>query len=225
MMKAHDFSHAGRADLRRGRAVRCVLAASLLGCSSTQLVPESPVDGGLARAESAGIVVQADADAHDGPAYLPADIEPVKLRIHNGSGRGIHVSLDAIELAANGRESAAIPPQSIEPLPPITPMGFVPTYPMTHSGPAGVDLRLSSLYHDPRRELAFGPGALAARQAELVSKAFVGGFIDSGETREGFAYFAEPRGDVERLEVVVPVHTGQGSGALTTIMLPFVVES
>lgn len=200
------------------------LTGLLVGCSSPQLVPVSPMSGGTARAESEGIAVEAEPAARDEPSYLPADIEPLKVTIRNDSGRGIHIDLEAIELVGPSQTLATVSPLAIEPLPPITGLGLDPASPLTQAGPVGVDLRLQGSYFGPQRPFEYGPQRLAARQAEIAAKAFDGGYIDSGDTQVGFLYFKAPYSAGERLTLVIPVRTGQGSGALTTLTLAFVVE-
>jgi hypothetical protein len=199
----------------------------VLGCSTPQLVPQLPANGTLALAQSKGIAVEANAESHDRPAYLPGNIEPVKLTIRNDSDHGIHVDVDSIELVGAAHPVAANP-QSIRPLPPINSLGLDPASALYQPGAGVVDARSPGYgyygYYGMRPPMSYWDHQFEARQTEIVAKAFDGGFIDAGETQTGFLYFKGPYKDGQKLDLVVPLHTGQGSEALTTIELPFIVE-
>lgn len=219
----------GQGHRLRGAVVRAGVALSVIalaaGCSSPQLVPVTPSGSGTARVQSDGIAVEVDGDAGGSPIYLPADIEPVRITIHNASDRGIHVSLDSIELAKGDFALAAVEPTSIEPRPYVRGTGLDPASPFVQPGPGavGIDLRLATQYPALQRELSFGDTGVDARRAEIISKAFPDGFIEAGQTREGFVYFEDiPK--TGQLNLIIPVHTGQGSGAMTTLTVPLQVE-
>ena len=198
------------------------LAAS--GCSSPQLIAESPDDTSTVRAEAEGVAVEADAESGDRPKFLPSDVEAVKLVIHNRSERGVHVSADDIELAGSGQSITQITPQSIDPLPPVRTIGSNPAWPTAPNG-TPIDFRMAAQYQDPAMEQIYGERDMSARRAEISSKAFPGGYIESGKSLQGFVYFPEPRSKdkAKSLDLVVPVHTGEGSGAVVTLELPFKV--
>jgi hypothetical protein len=178
----------------------------------------------LALAKSEGIAVEANAESRDRPAYLPRNIEPVQLTIRNQSDRGIHVDVDSIELVGAIHPVAASP-QSIRPLAPVNSIGLDPASPLLQPGSAVLDPRLPGYaYYMVGRPLNSWDHRFEARQTEIVAKAFDGGYIDAGETQTGFLYFKGPHDDGQKLDLVIPVHTGEGSGTLTTIELPFVVK-
>jgi len=207
-------------------AISLSFIATVAGCSSPQLVPVTPSDSGTAWAQSEGVSVEVDGDAGGSPIYLPADIEPLRITIHNASDRGIHVSLDSIELTRGHFALAAVEPNTIEPRPYVTGMGLDPASPFAHSGPGavGIDLRLATQYPALHRELTFGDSGMDVRRHEIIRKAFPDGFIEAGQTREGFVYFEDIPKSKGQLNLVIPVHTGQGSGATTTLTVPLEVK-
>lgn len=214
----------GEAIGRAGVALAVIALAA--GCSTIQLVPVTPSGSGTAQVQSDGVSVEVDGDAEGSPIYLPADIEPVRITIHNASDRGIHVSLDSIELAHGDFALAAVEPKAIEPRPYVRGMGLDPASPFVQAGPgaAGIDLRLATQYPALQRELSFGDTGVDSRRAEILSKAFADGFIEAGQTREGFIYFEDIPEGAGLLNLIIPVHTGQGSGALTTLTVPLQVK-
>ena len=227
-MRSYSFSFGRQVPALRASAAVGLVTGVLLGCGTPQLVPQLPANGTLAQVESEGIAVEANAESRDRPAYLPRNVTPVQLTIRNESDHGIHVDVDAIELLGAAHPVAASP-QSIRPLAPINSLGLDPASPLLQPGSATADSRSLGygygFYDYARRPpLSYWDHQFEASQTEIVAKAFDGGFIDAGETVTGFLYFKGPYHEGQKLELVIPIHKGQGSGALTTIELPFVAE-
>lgn len=215
----------GEAVVRAGVALSAISLA-IAGCSSPQLVPVTPSGSGTAWVQSEGVSVGVDGEAGGTPRYLPAGIAPLRITIRNASDRGIHVALDSIELAKGDVAFFALEPKSIEPRPYVTGTGLDPASPFVQPGPGavGIDLRLATQYPALQRELAFGDTSVDTRRAEIISMAFADGFIEAGQTREGFVYFEDIPKSAGQLNLVIPVHTGQGSGAVTTFTVPLEVK-
>lgn len=205
-----------------GRVVFLFGAVVSSACSSTELIAQSPDDSSTVRAEAAGVAAEADAESGDRPQSLPSNVEAVKLVIHNKSDRGIHVSADDIELSGSGHQVTQITPQSINPRPPVQAIGSNPAWPQAPNG-TPIDMRMAAQYQDPALQNIYHDRDLSARKAEISGKAFTGGYIESGKSLQGFVYFPAPSSKAKNLDLVVPVHTGEGSGAVVTLELPFAV--
>jgi hypothetical protein len=214
--------------VRTVRAAVCfsALAAGIVACSTPQLVPVTPSGSETALVQSEGVAVEVDGRGEGTPAFLPANIEPVRVVIHNGSERGIHVSLDSIELAKDNVALSPVAPRDIEPLPYVTGTGLDPASPFAQSGvgPVGVDIRLATEFPAVYHQLTMGDTGVDMRRAEIIDKGFADGFIEAGQTREGFVYFENVPTHVQQLNLIIPVHTGQGSGAMTTLTVPLEVK-
>jgi hypothetical protein len=213
------------------RTVRAAVSFSLLtvgvaACSSPQLVPVTASGSGTALVQSEGVAVEVEGNAGGSPVFLPQSIEPVRVVIHNRSDRGIHVSLDAIELAKDDVALSPVEPRDIEPRPYVTSTGLDPASPFVQSGPGpvGVDIRLATEFPAVYHQLGVGQGGVDVRRREIIDKALAGGFIEAGQTREGFVYFENVPTDVDQLNLIIPVHTGQGSGRVTTLTVPLEVR-
>jgi hypothetical protein len=210
------------------RAAASLSALALVAaCSSAELVPVTPSGSGRAVVQSDGVSVEVDGDAGGSPVYLPMYVEPVRIAIHNGSDRGIHVSLDAIELTRNDVVSLSpVAPKDIEPRPYVRGTGLDPASPFAQTGPGsvGIDVRLATEYPAVYRGLTMGDTGIDVRRAEIIDKAFTDGYIEAGQTREGFVYFENVPTNADRLNLVIPVHTGQGSGTMTTLTVPLEVK-
>ena len=221
-----------------GRGLRLsagvALAALLAGCASEQLVPLGPTDNGEAKQTEGGVQVRAQVERPED--YIPPSLTPMKITVHNGSPAGVYVELEDIMLVADGRALTPIPPGSIEPRQRIVSVGLDPASPFTTQPPTSAPTIPQQL----ERGSAQGPGSLyepsvarpAAGQemfrqrarAEIVREAFTGGFIDSGQSRQGLVYFAKPPKGSDHVDLQVKARSGEGSGPAVVVEIPYALE-
>jgi hypothetical protein len=209
------------------------LAALLAGCASEQLVPLGASDNGEAKQTEGGVVVRAK--VRPPHYYLPNSVTPMRITVHNGSPDGVYVDLEDIMLVADGRAMTPLPPLSIEPRDPMPSVGLDPASPFTPSAPINTTAIPSA-----ERGTAQGPGSLyepsvvrpgasqemfrQRARAELARDAFTGGFIDSGQSRQGLVFFSKPPKGTEHVDLQVKARSGEGSGPAVVVEIPYTVE-
>jgi hypothetical protein len=210
------------------------LIGFLAGCASEQLVPLGPTDNGEAKQTEGGVQVRARVARHED--YMPKSLTPMKITVHNGSPDGVYVDLEDIVLVADGRALTPIPPSSIEPRQHIASVGLDPASPFTPTAPIN-----TPAVPNTERGSAQGPGSLyepsveqpgaglqmfrQRAKAEIAREAFSGGFIDSGQSRQGLVYFARPPKGSDHVDLQIKARSGEGSGPAVVVEIPYTVES
>jgi hypothetical protein len=218
-----------RRESRHGQgwsgALALLASSALLAACSAELVPLTPTADGNARAERSGIEVQAKVE----PAreYIPRSLTPVKIAVRNLSPQGVYVSLEDIRLVGEGTRLAAVEPIDIEPRRPVPTMGVDPASPFAGSvvsSTVGIPVYKHGFGFDPRSPAPDFQGYRSYREfakQEIVKDAFDAGFIDSGEARQGYVYFQAPPEGVQRVNLEVRLHSGEGSGPGVVVDIPY----
>lgn len=230
-------------------ALALVASTALLAACSAELVPLAPTTDGSARVERSGIEVQAKIESSR--EYLPGSLTPVKLSVRNLSPQGVYVALEDIRLVGEGTQLTAIDPIDIEPRHPVPAMGVDPASQFAGSvltpssrdvaipggggnaapvsggavnSSSGVPVHKPGFGFDPKAPAPDFEGYRSYREfakQQIAKDAFDPGFIDSGEARQGYVYFEAPPEGVERVNLEVRLHSGEGSGPGVVLDIPY----
>jgi hypothetical protein len=204
-------------------------ALLLLACTAaTTLVPAGPSQDGVAVVRKSGLELSAEVQA--GSHTVPKTVTPIRISIKNQTPAGVFVALEDIELAGEGFSAEAAPPENVKPRAPSG-LGADPASPFAaqQGATAGTAVPPPAAAMPPSVVLA--PGAATKEgsvfdpvKREIVTQAFEGGLIPSGETQEGLIYFTTPPSDVDRLRLRVRVRSSVGN-SFQTLEIPYSVES
>lgn len=216
-----------RRSLARSALALFVSSAVLVACTA-ELVPLAPTADGNARAERSGIEVQAEVEL--AREYIPRSLTPVKIAVRNLSPQGVYVSLEDILLVGDGTQLAAVEPIDIEPRRPVPTMGVDPASPFAGSvvsSTVGIPVYKQGFGFDPQSPAPDFQGYRSYRdfaKREIAKDAFDAGFIDSGEARQGYVYFQAPPEGVQRVNLELRLHSGEGSGPGVVVDIPYATK-
>jgi hypothetical protein len=223
---AHD--RRGRVSKRRLLGLGC--AALLLGgcTTATTLVPAGSSQDGVAVVSKSGLELSAEVQA--GSHTVPRSVTPIKISIKNLTPAGVYVALEDIQLEGEGFSSEAAPPESVTPRPAVG-LGVDPASPFATAQGATTGAVVPPPGAAVPSPTPLAPAAAADKgtvlnpvKREIVTQAFEGGLIGSGETQEGLVYFTTPPSDVDHLRLRVRVRSSLGN-SFQTLEIPYSVES
>lgn len=210
---------------RLGRRFSALGALLLLGvgCAGPRLVPVAPERDGIATCSRSGIDIEADASVGPTPRNLPRAVTPIWVRFRNDTSSAVHLALQDVELVGGTRSLAATLPERIRPRPPVVGLGIDPLSPFSpaaafdRSGTTAFPIRSSEA------ELSYVPEwRAAARSAgDIVRRALKNGWLEPGETRQGFVYFADVPTDVGALALRVQLRSADAGRELRTAEVRF----
>jgi hypothetical protein len=214
----------------KGRWVGIGCATLLLvGCTAaTTLVPAGPTRDGVAVVSKSGLELSAEVQV--GSHTVPKSVTPIRISIKNLTPAGVYVALEDIELEGEGFSSEAAPPENVKPRPAVG-LSVDPASPFATAQGATTGAAVPPPAATVPPAIPTAPTAGADRgtaldpvKREIITQAFEGGLIGSGETQEGLVYFTTPPSDVDRLRLRVRVRSSVGN-SFQTLEIPYSVES
>lgn len=199
------------------------LPMAVSACVRAPLVPlMSSDEHGVVTLEREGIELTAELKV--GVQHLPDSVTPIRITVTNRSDNGIYVDPDDIELST-GEEAVAwetIPREELPP-PRALGLGMDPASPYASAQGASASSGAASGYFglSPSTSYVSGTWRDPTSESWISSTALTAGFVDIGESRRGYVYFATPPEGIERINLRVRVRLGSGSGPAETFEIPY----
>jgi hypothetical protein len=216
-----------------------VIALSLTGCASRQLVPAPearlmPGRHDTAVAEAGGVRTTVQSQAWSGsPASLPQQITPLKVTVVNDSSRPVRINYDDFTLTgSSGFTYSALPPYEITGsvrervmVPHFAYSGFfvAPYYRPFYPGVpvwAASPWRYDRYYYN--RTWAEWPVQLPTR--DMREKAIPAGVLQPGGRVSGFLYFPRLPGETTTVTFKQSLVDSNSQKAIAEVEVPFVYE-